>query len=310
MASSLLGQIKSAVVRRIGGCLIATLVVGFVYRPHVLQGDFAPPVFPPQRIVSLNLAADEILLALTPPERITALTYLADNPTYSNVRGEARAVPHRVKANAEQVLALQPDLIIVSAHTNAAVKELLRTTGVSLLELQAFLSLADVEANILAIGQATGTADQASALVAMMEQRFQEVQQRVAGSPQPRVLYYAAGGFVLGKGTTMDEMIAYAGGRNAALEAGVQGGKKISQEKVVALNPAVILVSGEDRQEGLRELLLADPTLQEVEAIRAGRVYAIPRAYTSTVSHYVVKCVEAIAQVLHPEVFPARENRS
>jgi iron complex transport system substrate-binding protein len=121
-------------------------------------------------------------------------------------------------------------------------------------------------------------------------------------------LYYAAGGFVLGKGTTMDEMIAYAGGRNAALEAGVQGGKKISQEKVVALNPAIILVSGEVGQEGLRELLLADPMLQEVEAIRTGRVYAIPRAYTSTVSHYVVKCVEAIAQVLHPDAFPNGEN--
>ena len=102
----------------------------------VLHGDFAAPIFPPQRIVSLNLAADEILLALTPPARIAALTYLADDPTYSNVRAEARAMTHKVKANAEQVLALQPDLVIVSAHTNAAVKGLLRTTGVALLELQ------------------------------------------------------------------------------------------------------------------------------------------------------------------------------
>jgi iron complex transport system substrate-binding protein len=297
-------------VWRIGGGLIVALVAGLVYRPHLLQGEFVPPVFPPQRIVSLNLAADEVLLALTPRERIAALTYLADDPLYSNVTAEARAIPHKVKANAEQVLALQPDLIIVSAHTNAAVKALLRTTGVSLLELQQFASLADIEQNILSIGQATGEADKAHALVAMMEQRFSDVRQRVAGSPRPRVLYYAAGGFVLGKGTTMDEMIAYAGGRNVALEAGVQGGKKMSQEKVVTLNPAVILVSGEDGQEGLRELLLADPVLQEVEAIRTGRVHAIPRAYTSTVSQYVVKCVEAIAQILHPEVFPAREERS
>ena len=64
----------------------------------------------------------------------------------------------------EQVLALQPDLVIVSAHTNAAVKELLRTTGVVLLELQPFTSLTDVEQNILAIGQATGEADKARAL--------------------------------------------------------------------------------------------------------------------------------------------------
>ena len=137
----------------------------------------------------------------------------------------------------------------------------------------------------------------------MMEQRFQEVQQQVVSSSRPRVLYYAAGGFVLGKGTTMDEMIAYAGGQNVALEAGVQEGRKC-KEKVVTLNPAVILVSGEVGQEGLRELLLADPTLQEVDAIRTGHVYAIPRAYTSTVSQYMVKCVDAIAKILHPDVFP------
>lgn len=298
------------IIRRFGGGLIVVLVAGLVYRPHFLRGDFAPPIFPPQRIVSLNLAADEVLLALTPPARIAALTYLADNPTFSNVTAEACAIPHKVKANAEQVLALQPDLIIVSAHTNAAVKALLRTTGVSLLELQQFVSLADVEQNILAIGQATGEADKAHALVAMMEQRFSDVRRQVADISRPRVLYYSAGGFVLGKGTTMDEMIAYAGGQNVALEAGVQGSKKLSQEKLVALNPTVILVSGEDGQEGLRESLLADPTLQEVEAIRAGRVHAIPRAYTGTVSQYVVKCVEAIAQALHPEVFPAREAHS
>ncbi|MBI3245838.1 MAG: ABC transporter substrate-binding protein [Deltaproteobacteria bacterium] len=296
-------------VRWIGGVLLVVLVAGTVYRPHLLQGEPTPPVFPPRRIVSLNLAADEVLLALTPPERIAALTYLADNPTYSNVRAEARAIPHKVKANAEQVLALQPDLIIVSAHTSADVKGLLQTTGVSLLELQQFTSLADVEANILAIGQATGAADKARTLVAMMEQRFQEVRQHVANVPWPRVLYYSAGGFVSGKGTTMDEMIAYAGGRNVALEASVQQVKKMSQEKLVALNPAVILVSGEDDQAGLRKLLLADPVLQEVEAIRTGRVHNIPRAYTSTVSQYVVKGVEAIARILHPGVFPAREER-
>jgi iron complex transport system substrate-binding protein len=310
MPSSLLSQTKSDVVRRVGGCLFVTLVAGLVYRPHVLQGDFAPPAFPPRRIVSLNLAADEILLALTPPARIIALTYLADDPTYSNVTAEAHAIPHRVKANAEQVLALQPDLIIVSAYTTAAVKRLLHTTEVPLLELRSFMSLADVEANILAIGQATGETERAHALVTMMEQRFSRVQQRVAGSRRPRVLYYAAGGFVLGKGTTMDEMIASAGGQNTALEAGVQGGKKMSQETLVALNPEVILVSGEYGRAGLRELLLADPTLQEVEAVRTGRVHTIPRAYTSTVSQYVVKCVEAIAQALHPEVFPAGEEDS
>lgn len=105
----------------------------------------------------------------------------------------------------------------------------------------------------------------------------------------------------------MDEMITGAGGQNVATEVGIRQAKKISQEKIVVLNPAVILVSGDPRREGLRELLLADPTLQDVEAIRHGRVHTIPRPYTTTVSQYVVQCMEAIAQVLHPDLFPGAE---
>ena len=37
----------------------------------------------PQRIVSLNLCTDQLLLQLVEPERIAALTYLSDDPRQS-----------------------------------------------------------------------------------------------------------------------------------------------------------------------------------------------------------------------------------
>lgn len=291
--------------RWLGGGLLALLLSGFVYRPHQLQGSYSPPVFPPQRIVSLSLAADEMLLALIPPERIAALTYLVDDPRFSNVVGEARRIPHRARSDAEQVIALQPDLVIVSAFTSAAVKALLRAAGVPLLEVAQGTSLGEIARNILAVGQATGTMEAARALVAEMEHRIGEVRQRVAHAPRPRVLYYAAGAFTAGSGTTMDEIITSAGGDNVAAAAGIHGWKQIAHETLIVLNPAVILVSGDSSAPGLRELLLADPTLQNVAAIRHRRVYTLPRPYTSTVSQHTVRCVEAVAQVLHPDLFPA-----
>lgn len=290
-------------LRGIIGALSAGVVMTVVYRPHTLPGEPPSVVFPPRCIISMTLASDEILLALVPPARIAALTYLADDPRFSNVVAEARRIPHKVRANAEQVIALQPDLIIVAAYTSATVKALLHDTGISLLELQRSDTLAGVQQNILAMGQAVGEADQAQGLVAEMARRLQDLQQRVAGAQRTRVLYYAAGGFTAGSGTTMDEMITAAGGRNLAAEAGIQRFKQISQETLVALNPAAILVSGEQGQEGLRERLLADPTLQDIEAVRAGRVYVLPRSYASTLSHHLVKCVEVIARALHPEAF-------
>lgn len=89
--------------------LLILSIGGIPYHPQVLRGASAPPLFPLQRTVSLNLAADEMVLALTPPERRVALAYLADDLTFSHVMGATQAIAHKVKANAEQGIALQPD---------------------------------------------------------------------------------------------------------------------------------------------------------------------------------------------------------
>ena len=49
----------------------------------------------PQRIVSQTLGTDEILLAVCPPERVVALSNLAEDGDYSTVVEEARRIPDR-----------------------------------------------------------------------------------------------------------------------------------------------------------------------------------------------------------------------
>ena len=65
---------------------------------------------PPQRIVSTNLASDEILLELVPPQekRILALSTLVDDPKYSNAVEAARNVPHRFTGNLDLLMHLKP----------------------------------------------------------------------------------------------------------------------------------------------------------------------------------------------------------
>lgn len=300
---------RLSVLMRWGSSLIAlSLLLVFIYRPHSLRGETVPPPFPPQRIVSLSLAADEIVLALLPPERIAALTYLADDPHYSNVVREAQQIPYKIRADAEQVIARQPDLIITSAsaYTGVTARTLLRETGIPLVELPWHDSLSGVQQNILLIGKAVGAADGARALVAEMNRRLEDVAQRVAGAPRPRVLYYFPGGFTAGRGTTMDEMITRAGGLNVAAEAKLRGVKQLSQERLMTLNPGIILIGGSDDQQhagGLRAFLLTDPILSQLDATRTGQVYVLPLTYMGSLSHHMVKGVEAVARILHPQVF-------
>lgn len=199
-------------LRWIAAALAAGVMAVIVYRPHTLQGEAAFGAFPPKRIVSLTLATDEILLALVAPERIAALTYLADDPRFSNVGVEAETVHGRVRANAEQVIALGPDLVLVSAYTGATTKALLREAGVSLFEFHLDDSLDRVRRNILAVGRAVGEEEHARALVRELESRLERLRARVAGLSRPRVLHYGGGGFVAGSETSIDDMISHAGG--------------------------------------------------------------------------------------------------
>lgn len=260
----------------------------------------------------MTLAADEIVLALVPAERILALTYLADDARYSHSVEAAGRVLHRVHANAEQVIALQPDLIIASssAYTGVTSRSLLRGTGIPLCELPWHDSFAGVQKNILAIGRSLDALPRARRLVADMDRRLDWLRERVAGSPRPRVLYYYPGGFTAGSGTTLDEMIRRAGGLNVATDAGIHGVKQLSREALIGLNPGVILVGGApDESQGgsVRPFLLADPSLAAIEAIRQKRVYVVPGPSTGSLSHHIVKGVERIARLLHPHAFDGAE---
>ena len=86
----------------------------------------------PEKIVSLTVGSDEILLELLNTDyerqRISALSSLADDPVYSESIEMAKKVRGRVGAQIESVVNLKPDLVICAQYTNpdtlAKLKEL------------------------------------------------------------------------------------------------------------------------------------------------------------------------------------------
>ena len=69
----------------------------------------APAHAAPERVVSLNLCADQLLVLLA-PERVAALSTLSRDPALSHVAPQAAALS-QVRADAEAVLRLRPDLL-------------------------------------------------------------------------------------------------------------------------------------------------------------------------------------------------------
>src|SRR5882724_11076727 len=67
---------------------------------------------PPRRVVSFNVCADQLVVALADPAQVAGLSPYATDSTLSAVAAEARAY-RRIQWHAESVVPLDPDLVLV-----------------------------------------------------------------------------------------------------------------------------------------------------------------------------------------------------
>ncbi|MGE3538560.1 MAG: ABC transporter substrate-binding protein [Candidatus Tectimicrobiota bacterium] len=260
---------------------------------------------PPQRIVSTVLSGDEMLLDLARLDQIAAVTPYIDTPGMSNSTGRVPATIPRLQANAEAIIAVQPDLVLVASYNRSEEVRVLVAAGMPLLRLGNFASFQEVMANIITLGAAVGVEARATALVQQMQQRLAAVERRVQGRPRPRVLYYAPGGSTVGADTLIDEMIERAGGRNVTREVHSTGWPNLPLELVLRLQPEVLIIPvwSLAADADVARTHLQDPLWQQVPAVQHGRVYAIRGAWLTTISQHAVQGVEAMARCLHPEGF-------
>ena len=113
------------------------------------------------------------------------------------------------------------------------------------------------------------------------------------------VLYLAHPNWTAGSGTTLHEVISYAGFRNAATEHGFAGHGKISIEKILSINlDAILIGTSYNRDEGFRDRLLGDPLFTPLDAVRRRRIVALPSRQLTAVSHHLADCVIALRDVM------------
>jgi iron complex transport system substrate-binding protein len=261
---------------------------------------------PAQRIVSAVLASDEMLEPLDIRDRIVGVTFLVDDEAISGV------TPHyypssiaRVKAEAENILALNPDLIFVTNFTQPETVQLLMGSGVPVARLGSLVSFKDTERNLRLVGSAIGKRDEVETIITDMWKHIDSVHAKVKDLKKPTVLYYAQDGYTEGPGAFMDEVINLAGGTNVVGSAGIRGGMNISEELAVSLQPEVIIVSSwsADNTDEYLQRILKNRLWQEVPAVKNKRVYLIKGSWLISTSQTRAKGVEEIAQLLHPEAF-------
>jgi iron complex transport system substrate-binding protein len=266
-----------------------------------LAGNTAVAAPPPARVASLNLAADEVLVEILPPDRLAAVTSIADERGTSNIVGRVPAsVPRFPKADLERLVALHPDLVVVSEYTDPDFLALVERSGLRYHRMEGLRSLAGFRQAILDLGDAVGARGRAEALVARYDAVLGDLGRRLRGVARPRVLYWASG-MTAGADTAIGALIESAGARNVGAEIGVSGVGPVGAERAFVADPDVVLIGV---WPGAREALTQHPLLQRLRAVREGRIVEMPTELLVTLSQHAADASWRLAWALHPDRVP------
>jgi len=257
----------------------------------------APAVAQPQRIVSLNLCMDELVLRLASPGRIASVTWLAQDPANANMAELARTIPAN-HGLVEEVLALKPDLVVVGAYTTRSTVALLQRVGAPVREFGVPRNLAEMRAQIIEMAALLGEPERGQALVAEIDRRLAALAGR-RGATQPKAIVLRPNGFTTGRGSLVDEILSTAGFVNLAAELGIDNYGQIALE-TVALGRADILIlnTTPDGPPSLAHEILHHPVLT-----RLGdrlKIVALPAKLWTCAGPAVVDAIELLMDAVPP----------
>lgn len=194
---------------------------------------------PPHRVVSMNLCTDQLALLLGAPGQIVSVSDWAFRERASTMVAEARRTI-RNGATAEEVFALQPDLVLASSFTNAAALDMLRRLGVRIEIFPVVSRPADIVAQMRRMGELLGRKDRADAEAKAFETAFAAEAARVAGLPPFPAAYHYPNGFTSGDGTLAHELLLAAGLSNAAADLGFGGNARMPLETLTLAHPMLV----------------------------------------------------------------------
>ncbi len=232
---------------------------------------------PATRVVALSAADCEILYAIGAGDLLVGRGEFCDYPAEVQ---EAPAVQSGMETNIEQIIALAPQVLLMSAmaQTEEQVNQL-EAAGIQVVVSDA-KDINGVYQAITLIGAITGRDEDAFAVVSNMEATLSELSVH-AGELEGKSIYFEVsplqyGLWTAGKGTFMDEVATMLGLTNVFAEA--TGWAEISEEQVLKANPDVIVTIAMYFGEGMTpvEEILSRPGWQDVTAVKNGDILSLP----------------------------------
>jgi iron complex transport system substrate-binding protein len=205
------------------------------------------PAHPPEArsetaptIVSLNPCLDAILVEIASPDQVLALSHYSREPGSSSIP-QAMARRYGVTSGtAEEVIALQPDVVLASIYLPQPTRSALERAG---LRVETFGSPTTIAESVAQVREV--------AVLAAAEAEGEAIAQHIAAGgvapPSTAIpaLLWQEGEIVAGEATLIAELLRAEGFTSHAAARGLQQADRVSLESLLADPPVLVLVAGD-----------------------------------------------------------------
>jgi len=251
-------------------------------------------------VVSLQPSATVTLARLGLLDRVVACTRYCKDVCPEIAFREISIVADSWTAQAAEIAAARPDLVIASVpYQLEAVAEILKS-GVRFLGL-APRSLADIYTDIALIAGAMGASDRGEHIIGSMQREIETVRARHAAGPRRRRVFCEEWGKpIIHSQRWVAELVEAAGGRFLG-----EPGAKTNAECVRRADPEVIVMAwcgGGDRVP--LEKIVGERGWSETSAGRSRRVYCVRDELLNTPAPTLLDGLRALEAATHPDMFP------
>lgn len=264
----------------------------------------------PNKVASLTLGMDEMLLELVEDDRVVGLSGKnADNKAVSNVSEEASKFP-KIENNIEVLLAQKPDLVIGSSWIKDEFLQQLKDNNMAYYGYKTPKTIEEQKQIILDLSKILGEEEKGKNIVDDIDLRMAKVKETIKKSAEKdvKVMAYNMHGSSNAKGTIFDDIVNNIGANNVSSQAGLEGVAEISKEKIIELNPEVLILMAWEKDdlnefEAFANDLKNDKSLENIDAIKNDRVYIASSRCMTSVSHHIIEGLEFMAESVYPDVY-------
>lgn len=213
-------------------------------------------------IVSLNPCTDAILAEVADPAQLLAISHYSHDPRSSSMDLRIARRFHATGGTVEEVLALDPDVVVAGAFLQPATRAAFERLGIRVETVGIAASVPESEAQVAKLAALAGHPARGAALNTRIEAAFAHAKWT---GPKVATLLWQQGGLVPGEGTLIDGLLRNAGFASHSAARGLGQGAYVPLERVLADPPALVLATS-------RERMLTHPALRHLSGTRYARL--------------------------------------